>query len=196
MLLLGLIRDFLLCVNHLVTQAGGSDRRLIGRSHAQDLARALAPGQEAVLQGLRREKVEDVSRRKVARIAARWKVYPCLVGAVVKELAAAQAATQRADALGVPADAASASDARGMGPDCPPEPLGTFSRRERFMLHAGIFFVVSWNLVAINLAQSPDRLWFWPWVAAWAAVLMLHLGYVHIASKVGRRAGMVPDGGL
>ncbi len=57
----------------------------------------------------------------------------------------------------------------------PANASGPLSRREGFSLHLFIFVIGSWNLAIINLSRSPDQLWFWPWVAAWAVALLLHL---------------------
>lgn len=48
------------------------------------------------------------------------------------------------------------------------------SLREGFYFHVGLFLIVSWNLVAINAARTPDYWWAWMPVAAWAVVLAIH----------------------
>ncbi len=55
---------------------------------------------------------------------------------------------------------------------------GPFSRSEKLMFHVGLFLIGSWNLAIVNLARSPHHLWFWPWVAGWAAALLVHCGIV------------------
>jgi hypothetical protein len=70
----------------------------------------------------------------------------------------------RQSAIGLPADTQILS--------------GPFSRREKLMFHLAVFLIGSWNLAIINVARSPHHLWFWPWVAAWAAVLIIHSGLV------------------
>jgi hypothetical protein len=46
----------------------------------------------------------------------------------------------------------------------------------------------------INLANSPSHLWFWPWVAAWAGAVALHLGIVLLLSRCFRRGMVGPAG--
>jgi hypothetical protein len=57
-------------------------------------------------------------------------------------------------------------------------PSRRLSRNQGLELHLGIFAIVSWNLAAINFAYMPERLWFWPVVVAWAAILVGHAGFV------------------
>ena len=55
---------------------------------------------------------------------------------------------------------------------------GPFSRSEKLMFHMGVFLIGGWNLFIINLSRSPHHLWFWPWMAGWAALLLVHCGTV------------------
>lgn len=64
---------------------------------------------------------------------------------------------------------------------------GPFSRREKLLFHFSVFLLGSWNLLMINLARSPQHLWFWPWVAAWGLALIVHLSWVLL-----RRPSAVP----
>jgi hypothetical protein len=52
--------------------------------------------------------------------------------------------------------------------------LGPFSRGERFLFHLVLFLIGSCNLVIINLARTPNHLWFWPWLGGWAVLLLIH----------------------
>jgi hypothetical protein len=60
---------------------------------------------------------------------------------------------------------------------------GPFSRSEKLELHIGLFLIGSWNLLIINLARSPHDLWFWPWVAGWVVVLLVHAAVVTLGSR-------------
>ncbi len=51
------------------------------------------------------------------------------------------------------------------------------------MAHLITYLVGIWNLIIINLSHSPDRLWFWPWVGGWGAVLLLHLTVILVLSR-------------
>ena len=98
--------------------------------------------------------------------------YPCLTAEILKEMAAKQAIA------GFPADTGDSS--------------GPFTQCERLLLHLFTFLIGSWNLAIIDLATSPDLIWFWPLVASWAAILALHLGYVLVLSHRGRRRDATP----
>lgn len=59
-------------------------------------------------------------------------------------------------------------------PTTPPIPAvhpGPLSRDERLLEHVTVYAIVSWNLVMVNLAQSPERLWSLPLVGLWTLVL-------------------------
>jgi hypothetical protein len=94
---------------------------------------------------------------------ARQRSRPCLTAEIVEEMAGAE------PTAGLPL-----SEGRSSAP---------LSQRERFLLHVFIFLIGSWNLIIINLANSPSHLWFWPWVVAWAAALVLHLGVALLLAK-------------
>lgn len=91
----------------------------------------------------------------------------CVVSEILEEMAAKQSTTS------LPANVDDSS--------------GPFTHRERLLLHFLIFLIGSWNLVIIDLATSPDLIWFWPPVIAWATILVLHLGWVLMLSHRGRR---------
>jgi hypothetical protein len=96
---------------------------------------------------------------------------PCLVAELLQEMAAAQSEDDKTARAGYS-----------------PGPL---SRRERLWLHLGFFLVGSWNILMINLSRSPDHLWFWPWVAGWAAFLALHLCAVLLFDRAATRSGFL-----
>jgi hypothetical protein len=96
---------------------------------------------------------------------------PCLVAELLEKMAAAQSAKDMGTRIG-----------------SSPGPL---SPRERFWLHLGFFVLGSWNLFIINLSRSPDHLWFWPWVAGWAALLVLHLCAVLLLDRAATHSGFV-----
>lgn len=97
---------------------------------------------------------------------------PCLMAELLEEMAARQSA------YGVPAR--------------DPIPLRPLSRGEKLLLHLSLFMVGSGSLVMINLGRDPQHLWFWPWVAGWAGLLLLH-GAVVLAKGLTRPAP-VPNG--
>jgi hypothetical protein len=99
--------------------------------------------------------------------------YPCLTAEIIDMMATAN------PVRGIPADK---------------EPgLESLSPGGKLLLHFGVFLIASWNLLAINLANSPNNLWFWPWVAAWAGALVLHFGIVLVPSSR-RRCKNADDG--
>ncbi len=64
-----------------------------------------------------------------------------------------------------------------LSPATPPIPAvhpGPLSRDERLLEHVTVYAIGSWNLVMVNLAQSPARLWSLPLVGLWALVLAGH----------------------
>lgn len=51
---------------------------------------------------------------------------------------------------------------------------GPLSRGERLLEHIAVYAIGSWNLVVVNLAQSPERLWSLPLVGIWTLLLAGH----------------------
>ena len=92
---------------------------------------------------------------------------PCLMAELLDEMAARQSA------CGMPAYDLI--------------PLTPLSRGEKLLLHLSVFMVGSGSLVMINLGRDPQHLWFWPWVAGWAGLLLLH-GAVVLAKGLTRPA--------
>ncbi len=95
--------------------------------------------------------------------------YPCLTAQVLKEMAIESSTGSSADLVS-----------------------RRLSRREGLAFHLVVFVLGAWNLAIINLARSPHDLWFWPWVAGWAALFALHLVYLATTSLV-RIHPNVPD---
>lgn len=59
-----------------------------------------------------------------------------------------------------------------------------------FFIHLAIYLVVNAGLIALNLNNSPDRLWFyWP-LAGWGLGIVLHAVAVFVT---GRAADHVQD---
>jgi len=92
----------------------------------------------------------------------RPELQPCLTAQLIDEIAAEPV-------IGFPVNADSSA--------------GPLSRHEGLLLHFVTFLIGSWNLLMINLANAPSHLWFWPWVAAWAGALVLHLGTILLLSR-------------
>lgn len=90
---------------------------------------------------------------------------PCLAARVIQEMAEELAAKEQTAAI-AGLQAAVPHRSRSLSPG------------QALELHLGIFGIVSWNLAAIDFAYTPERLWFWPVVVAWAALLVGHAGFV------------------
>jgi len=73
------------------------------------------------------------------------------------------------------------------------QPSPPLSPGDRLLLHFFIFLIGSWNLVMIDLAHSPEDFWCWLPIAAWASVLVLHLG---IMLLLRRRSSWIGGGTL
>ncbi len=91
----------------------------------------------------------------------RRREHPCLAAQVIAGLAAAEAAKPASG------DADARSDHAGTQPDSRVSLDGV-------AVHGFAFLVGSWTLALANLSLTPDCLWFWPWVVAWAAVVAVH----------------------
>jgi hypothetical protein len=58
-----------------------------------------------------------------------------------------------------------------------------FSPVEWFVAHVLVFLIGVWNLLAINLARTPETWWFWIPAAAWAVLLVAHAASLMIRSR-------------
>ena len=108
-------------------------------------------------------------------LQARVGVHPCLTAELLEEMGA------RETALGAAAD--------------PLILYGPLSRREKLELHLAVFFVGSGSLVMIDVTHSPHHLWFWPWVAGWAGVLLVHCALSGDKDRHVPPAGLEPTRG-
>ncbi len=59
-------------------------------------------------------------------------------------------------------------------PSAPLAILGPLSRDERLLEHCFAYLIGSCNLLLINLAQSPERLWSLPVIGLWTVALAVH----------------------
>jgi hypothetical protein len=67
----------------------------------------------------------------------------------------------------------------------PVDPIGPTSGQEKLLGHGVIFLIVGWNLLAVNIARTPGKWWFWPVLAVWAGILAAQALWV---SRGDRRA--------
>lgn len=58
-----------------------------------------------------------------------------------------------------------------------------FTQRRTLELHVGIFAVAGWNMAAIDFAFTPEHLWFVPWLAGWAALVLIHAAVVFLGPR-------------
>jgi hypothetical protein len=74
------------------------------------------------------------------------------------------------------------SRAMGHHADTPPG-RRFLTQHQRLEIHAGLFAVAGWNVTAFDFAYTPDRLWSWPFLAGWAALLIIHAGVVFLGPR-------------
>lgn len=67
---------------------------------------------------------------------------------------------------------------------CRPPSRSWPNARYGLYLHAMVFLVGAWNLVAINAARTPEIWWCWIPIVGWIVVLAGHYLWVTIRERI------------